>query len=436
MGSAFQRYNTGMVDIAASAWVDYPGKQVEFPRIEGTVTADIAVVGAGLAGVSLALHLAEGGARVVVLEAKEPGWGASGRNAGQINAHHDLAKAAAALPDGGEGFLDLFKQSATLPYELVEKHDIDCDARRDGFLYLAPRRGFDGMAQKQVEAWNKLGFPARYVDSAEVAEMTGTDRFYSAVFDPQSGSINPYYYTRGLADAARQAGAVVFSQSPVNQLKRDDGRWKVSCETGQVEAENVVLCTGAYDRTAWPGLTRAWYPQVAYTLATKVLPEPLRSTFMPFGGASQQLPGGHTVALDRFGRLYTGLLPSFRPHRMREPIAYLERWLHRFYPQSRNIKLEYAGYWTGALAWSNDQLPRIYDLAPGLLALNCFSSVGNVPAPMMGKHLAEKLLSSKLDELVLPLQSPEPASWRSRYEVMLRWLLVPLSRTAERMRVF
>jgi glycine/D-amino acid oxidase-like deaminating enzyme len=426
----------GIVDVAASAWTR-PGDGAEgtYPRLEGERAADVAVVGAGLAGTSLALHLAEGGASVAALEAREPGFGASGRNAGHVVSHREYAAAAlAALPERGERYLAMLRGAGDLVYGLAAKHAIDCDGVQAGYYMVSDKPREIARASHRVERWRKLGFRLRMLGRDEAVRALGTERFAAAAVDEAGGRINPWRFTRGLARAARSAGAQVFASSPAEEVAREGSRWRVRTPSGALRAERVVVCTNAYTTGLVPELARSFYPLAAYGLALSPLPEALRGEVLPCGGAMMQLPTGfHPFLVDGRGRIVTALLPgALWPESAGAPLRDLRRWLDRTYPQTRGIALALEGYWTGLTAWSPDLLPRIFEPAPGLLSLGCFSGEGNAIAPALGRELARALLRDDLRGLPLPVSPPRALHFRWRLEVGLRWLGVPLLRLADR----
>lgn len=427
-------YDRGLIDVSASGWLAYPGADISFSTLEGDCSADVAVIGAGLAGSSLALHLAERGAQVSLIEAREPGWGASGRSAGHVVPHRDRWSAIERLPDRGERFLMLLRDHGDIVFTLARKHQINCDAVQSGYIQVVHRAPLLRVAERKARRWSQHGFRIRFVDREEVARLTGSEKFTAGVLDDVGGWVNPFHFTRGLALAAERAGAAVFSHSPVTMISREGAHWRVMTNRGAVGADIVVVCTNGYTGDFIPELARAWCPLVAYGLATQPLPEPLRSTILPSGVALSQFPtGSHPALVDGLGRLVTALLPgAWRPHHHAGPIGDLRRWLARNYPQAQNVHLEVEAYWTGAMAWSPDRLPRLFEVQPGLLALMSFSGEGNVLAPLLGKHLAEAIVSQALSQFVLPLQSPSKIRWRRRYDFTLRKVGVPLLRVADR----
>ena len=428
-------FDSGHIDISKSLWArDVP--RTILPRLAGEETADVAVVGAGLAGCSLALHLAERGARVALVEAREPGWGASGRNAGHVIPYRELDRSLATLPDGGEAFLDLLRDSGGIVYELAEKHGIECDAVRGGYLQVAHRKQLLTHAETQAEKWSSRGFAVRFADRSEVEKLTGTGAFHGGLLAREGGRLNPFSFTRGLADAAERAGAAVFAHSPVQSVRGEGSRWRVSTALGSISADRVVACMNGYTTGAVPQIARAWCPLVAFVIATTPLPESARPGVLPAGCAMSLFPTGfRPLIVDGNRRVISSLLArNLRPEK--PPFRWLERWLRRTFPRTRDVEIGVDAYWTGKMAWSPDELPRIFEAAPGLLALTCFSGEGNVLAPLLGRHLAEALVKDDLGELALPVQAPSVPRWRGRYDFMLRKVGVPALVAAERLGLY
>jgi glycine/D-amino acid oxidase-like deaminating enzyme len=430
-------YDTGHVDVSRSAWpVGAPA--LELPSLEGDHTADVAVVGAGLAGSSVALHLAERGARVALVEAREPAWGASGRNAGHVVPYRDLDRAIASLPDRGEAWLELFREGQDIVYRLAEKHDIDCDAVQAGYLQVAHRESLVAAAEQKAEKWAKRGFDVRFADRAEVAKLTGSEHFHAGTLAEKGGRVNPFRFTRGMVSAAMRAGASVFAHSPAESIQGQGQRWRVRTASGSVVADRVVVCTNGYTARLVPELERAWCPLSVFGIALEPLPDTTRASVIPSGAAISQFPTGfHPTLVDEHGRIVSSLLTNvLRPQSSRASSRWLQRWLRKVFPQIGETPLEVDAYWTGSTAWSTDELPRIYEVGPGLLALMCFSGEGNVPAPLLGRHLAEALTADDLGRLVLPVQPPAVPRFRGRYDLGLRRFGVPMLRFAERLGLF
>jgi glycine/D-amino acid oxidase-like deaminating enzyme len=335
-------------------------------------------------------------------------------------------------------------------YGLARRHGIECDGVQAGYFMVSEKTREIAGAERKVERWRKLGFRLRMLGRDETIQALGTERFPAAAVDEAGGRINPWRFTQGLARAAVRAGASVFARSPVTAVERDGARWRVRIDAsagagtdtgsaaGFIRAERVVVCTNAYTTDVVPGLARSFYPLAAYGLALAPLPEALRGEILPCGGAMMQLPTGfHPMLVDGHGRIVTSLLPGpLRPESPAAPLREARRWLERTFPRLRGVPLALESYWTGATAWSPDTLPRIFEPAPGLLSLGCFSGEGNAIAPALGRQLAEALAKDDLRTLALSVSPPAALRFRSRLELGLRWLGVPLLRLADRMGLY
>lgn len=430
----------GLVDVAQSVWTRHPRPAQAWPELAGEERADVAVVGVGLAGASLALHLAEGGASVAALETRVPGWGASGRNAGHVVSHREYPAAALrALPEGGERFLALLREGGDWLYGLARRHAIACDAVQGGYQMVVHRPALLRAAERKVEAWVRRGFRLRLLSRAETERATGSTRFLGGAVDEAGGRINPFLFTQGMAAAAVRAGARVYAGSPATSLERDGGGWLVRAPKGLVRAERVVVCTNGYTGALVPALAKAFLPLSAYGIALRALEAQPDPPILPAGGVMMQLPTGfHPFLVDGTGRLVSSLLPaSLRPQDPTGPLRDFRRWLVRTFPQLAGAELALDAYWTGAMAWSPDTLPRLFDVAPGLDALLCFSGEGNVLAPVLGRHLAELLIrGGDRRESALPWLPPPRLRARWRLDVGLRHLAVPIGRLVERLGLF
>ncbi|HZD26729.1 MAG TPA: FAD-dependent oxidoreductase, partial [Alphaproteobacteria bacterium] len=194
------------------------------PPLAGERRIDVAVIGGGFTGLSAALHLAEAGAKVAVLEAREPGWGASGRNGGMVipglkEDPDDLV--ARHGPEAGEAMVRASAATADLVFGLIERHSIDCDARRAGWIQPAHTAAALPALRRRYEQWAGRGADVAWLSREEIAARLGSDRYHGGWIDRRGGGLQPLSYARGLARAAQAAGAAVHGQSPVTALGRE-----------------------------------------------------------------------------------------------------------------------------------------------------------------------------------------------------------------------
>jgi glycine/D-amino acid oxidase-like deaminating enzyme len=421
----------GCADIEASAW--HSNASAAFESLRGEQFCDVAVVGAGVVGCSLALHLAEGGLRPALIDAHEPGWGASGRNAGNVSACRDLLPAIRRLPDRGERFLEVLREHADAPFRIARKHRIECEAVQGGSIRVAKSRKGVELAQAAVDRWRSVGMNIRCADQEETRYLTGSKRYIAAAIDESGGSINPYRFTRGLAQAVRAAGGSVFARSRVDRVRRVGSTWHVETQSGVIVSDRVILSTGAYGRLLDRRVAAAITPALAYGLATRPLPGDVRKTILPRGGTFWELPlGFHTTLIDATGRLITSLMPGLLANDTRTPMRDLRHWFQRTYPQFADVSLELDAYWTGRIAYSSDELPRIYALGPGMWALNGFAT-GNVHGIALGRNFAEALISDSHAKLAVPVTSPETSRIKQAIaQLLVRHVFVPMLRLADR----
>src|SRR3954451_14945376 len=208
------------------------------------LVADVVVVGAGYTGLSAALHVAEAGPSVVVLEAVEVGFGCSGRNVGLVNAGLWMMPDALVSELGqvhGMRLLELLGEAPSLVFELIEKHAISCEVARNGTLHCAV--GAKGLAEleERLRQWQARGAPVHLLDAAQTAQKVGTQVYTGSLLDLRAGTIQPLAYARGLAGAAIRAGARIFTSSPVINAQEEDGTWLVRTRRGSVRAEWVIV---------------------------------------------------------------------------------------------------------------------------------------------------------------------------------------------------
>ncbi len=379
--------------------------------LEGEVRADVAVVGAGYTGLSCALHLAQGGARVAVLEAGEIGEGASGRNNGQIIPTLSRVDPEELAGKAGEGFVALVRDSAQLTFDLIQRHAMRCEAAQAGWVQPAHRPGRMRLVERRVAAWSKRGAPVELLDRAAVERITGSRFWHGGWQNRTGGKLNPLAFCRELARVAIEAGAVVYTRSPATRLERAAGGWRVRGAHRQVRAERVVLATHAYTgargETLWPGLERTVFPVRSYQLATAPLPDVLRKEVLPLDHACSDTQGDlHFFRWDAQGRLVTGgglVLPWSWRTRLARRIA--DR-VARVFPQIGAPKIDYL--WHGRLGITLDRLPHVHELAPGVLAWLGCNGRGAALAVSLGKQLARACLGVPRGELALPFTPLRP----------------------------
>src|ERR1700722_8758455 len=246
------------------------------PPLDGDRSTSVAIVGGGFTGLSAALHLAEQGVDVVVLEAHEPGWGASGRNGGQVNPglKHDPDQVEADFgADLGPRMVELSGNAPNVVFDLIQRHQISCEGLQSGTLRTAFGQHALGGIRRTAEQWMRRSDAVSFLDRDVISGLTGTERYAGAMLDRRGGQLNPLGYARGLAAAAMNAGAAVHGGTAVSRIAKAGGRWHLETPTGTVTAEKIILATNGYTGGLWNGLRQTIVPVYSAIAASEPVPD-------------------------------------------------------------------------------------------------------------------------------------------------------------------
>ena len=271
-----------------SLWAAVTAHRKAAPLLAETTEADVAIVGGGFTGLSAALTLARMGLKPALLEARAVGWGASGRNNGQVIPTLSDAEPDAIVErygDVGERFVQLVGSSASYLFDLVREENIEAEAEQSGWIQPAHTPGRLKLSERRVRAWNKFGFPARLMDAEEMKTALGTDFWHGGMVNPTGGHVNPLALARGLASAAERHGARIYESSPATGWTYDASRWSVSTPEGMLLAPAMLMATHAYTAEIVPELAprlaRTVVPVLGLQAATEPLDENTRAEILP-----------------------------------------------------------------------------------------------------------------------------------------------------------
>ncbi len=383
--------------------------------LSGPMEADVVVVGGGFTGFSAALHLAERGTKVVLLEGREIGFGGSGRNVGLVNAGMWT------MPDElpgvlgqlyGDRLLDLLGNAPKLVFELVQKHAIDCEINPAGTLHCAIGRSGLEELEARAEQWSRRGAPVTLLDAAETARRVGTDAYAGSLLDMRAGTIQPLAYVRGLAKAAIAAGVQVFTASPVTGAERSGSRWTVKTERGSVSADWVVVATNAYTVAPWAEVRAELVHLPYFNFATTPLSPALQKKILPGReGAWDTAEILSSFRYDRLGRLVFGSVGALRGTGTAIHKAWARRALKKLFPEIGEIAFE--AEWYGKIGMTADNLPRFHRLAPNVIGFSGYNGRGIAPGTVFGKVLARHIAGELAEgDLPLPVTDPMAQSFR------------------------
>ncbi|MBY5397736.1 FAD-binding oxidoreductase [Rhizobium leguminosarum] len=388
--------------------------------LDGAMSADVVIVGGGYTGLSSALHLAEAGSKVVLLEAKEIGFGGAGRNVGLINAGmwvmpNDLPGVLG--PVHGERLLDLLGNAPKLVMELIDKHQIACELERNGTLHCAV--GADGLKEIEDRAaqWSARGAAVTLLDAAETAKRIGSDAYTGSLLDKRAGTLQPLAYARGLAHAAVKAGVTIHTSSPVVATERNGSRWTVKTAHGEVSAEWIIVATDAYSTGPWEQVRSEQVHLPYFNFATVPLGQNLRQSILPGReGAWDTKEILSSFRMDQAGRLVFGSVGALRNTGLAVHKGWAKRALKRLFPDIGDVEFECE--WYGQIGMTDNALPRFHKFAPGVVGFSGYNGRGIAPGTVFGRTLAEHILG-RLPEADLPLPptSPTEPSFRALKEI-------------------
>jgi len=376
----------------------------ETARLLGSIKVDTVIVGGGYTGLSAALHLAEAGANVALLEAVEIGFGGAGRNVGLVNAGMWVMPDVLADMlggDYGERLLELLGDAPKLVFDLIERHRIECEVERAGTLHCAVGpKGLKELEQRAMQ-WSRRGAPVELMNAADTAAKIGSSAYTGSLLDRRAGTIQPLAYARGLARIALNAGAKIFTRSAVISAERAGGQWKLQTADGHVIADRVIVATDAYATGPWSEVMTEQIHLPYFNFATEPLSDNVRASILPERqGAWDTNEVLSSFRFDRAGRLVFGSCGALRGTGAAVHRSWAKRALKKLFPQIGDVGFE--AEWYGLIGMTDDHLPRFHKLAENVFGFSGYNGRGIAPGTTFGRLLALHALG-QLDEKDLPL---------------------------------
>jgi gamma-glutamylputrescine oxidase len=361
--------------------------------LTGEATADICVVGAGYTGLSTAIHLAEKGYDVTLVEGARVGWGASGRNGGQVvnglNAGLDKIERQYGLETGA--FVGkLLQEGARIIYRLVDQYDIDCDLK-PGNIYAAYTASHMRALEAKQTLWRSHGMDDHaMLDRDAIRQHVGCDVYAGGMLDRSGGHMHPLNLALGEARAFESRGGRIFELSPVTGIERSAGGTAVKTAAGILKAKTVVLCGNAYLGRAVPELAARVMPVSTQMIATEQLGAERAASLLPTDMCvedARYILDYFRLSADRRlifggGVVYGGSDPA-------DVVARLRPNMEKVFPSLRGIGIDYA--WSGNFALSFTRVPQLGRLGDGVYFAHGYSGHGVTGSHLFGSILAEAI---------------------------------------------
>jgi glycine/D-amino acid oxidase-like deaminating enzyme len=393
-----------------SVWHAVGGDYPRRPSLSASLDADLAVVGGGFAGLSTALHAAEKGLSVVLLEAEKIAWGATGRNAGFVVpnfAKRDPDDIVTELgAERGERLVAFAAGSADLVFDLVRRHGIACQADQSGWIQPAHSVAAFGKVRARATQWASRGRPAVVMDASETERVTGARGYAGSWSDRSGGVIDPVAYARGLATAAERAGARIFEGSPVAGIAGNGDGHILTTASGRVRAGRVFIATNAYGGGLVAGLDRTYFPLRVFQIATEPLPSEIRTRLLPGNqSVSDTRRNLFTFRFDADNRLISGGMHVIGPGAAQR----VPRTIHRRLADLLDLAAipPIAHAWSGIAAVEPDFLPHLVDLGPGLMAGFACNGRGIALTTALGRVMADWAQGVPAQALPIPFAPPK-----------------------------
>nr|WP_247121183.1 FAD-binding oxidoreductase [Kordiimonas marina] len=398
----------------------------DFPRLEGNIKVDVCVVGGGFTGVATALHLAEAGYDVALVEQNKIGWGASGRNGGQIiggygQSMSDMAKINKSFGKKNvQAVLDMGVECVDIIRDWVEKYAIDCDLTW-GYFDAAMKPSDMDYLLGAMDTMQKHGYPheQRVIGQDEVKSIVGSDKYIGGVVNMGWGHAHVLNLVRGEARAAEKLGARIYEDARVSSIDIQDDQTIVNMDTCRVTANHVVLAGNAYLGHLVPKLASRVIPAGSYIIATEPLSEELADKIMP----KRYAVCDQRWALDYFRmsadrRMLFGGLATYSGRHPSDIVAAVRPNMLKVFPELESAEITHA--WGGYMGIGLNRIPQLGRIAPKVYYAQAYSGHGVAPSHMSGRLIAEAIggKTDRFDIMVGVKHPPFPGGRMFRQPIL------------------
>lgn len=376
----------------ASYYAATANSYADFPVLQGAHQADICILGGGFTGVASALSLAERGYKVALVEANRVGWGASGRNGGQMI--RGISGESRILKKFGPDYADLLWQMRWRGHEIiherVEKYGIQCDLK-SGYMDVASKRRQITGLEEEVALMEKYRFPYEYrlLDAAETAETSGSNAYVGSLLNFRDGHLHPLNLCIGEAQAATGLGVQIFEQSPVTRIVHG-ARPRVETAQGHVEAGTVIMAGHIWHQLEQQKLSGTTFQAGSFMIATEPLPEEIRQQINPRDVAICELNNIiDYYRLSADGRLLYGGRCNYSGRVPASITAAIRPRMLKVYPQLKSVRIDYE--WGCSIGIVVRRIPMVGRIDNNIYYVQGYSGHGVNATHIMGEVLAEAI---------------------------------------------
>ena len=364
-----------------------------FPALSQHITADVCIVGGGFSGVATALELAERGYKVVLLEAHRIGWGASGRNGGQLirGIGHGTEQFRDEIgQEGIDAIASMGLEAVRVVRDRIAQHDIQCDLKM-GYFDAAIKCRHMKELEQEAHSLQHHGYSEelQIIGEEQVSDIVGSRRYIGGLVDMGSGHLHPLNLCIAEARLAEKLGACIFECSQVQKIHYGESI-KVETSDGTVVADQLILCGNAYLGELEPRIAGKVLPAGSYIIATEPLPESVYKKLLPKDMAVADM----SIALDYFRlsadkRLLFGGMCNYSGRDPKNIAKALQPKMLRVFPALANYRIEYQ--WGGMLGIGANRMPQIGKLEPNIYYAQAYSGHGVNATHMAGRVIAEAI---------------------------------------------
>ncbi len=402
-----------------------PGKTR--PALEYDTHTDVCIVGAGFSGLSAALHLAEQGKSVTVVEGAQVGWGASGRNGGQIvnglNASLDSIRKR--FGESTERFIGgQLQEGAQVIRDFISRHNIQCDLKDNNIIVALNNKQFRELEAK-LHLWQKHGMhDQELLNASELSSHVNSAHYVGGLLDRSGGHLHPLNLALGEAAAFERLGGTIHEHTRVVSVENTDGKPSVLTEKAKLRCEKLILCGNAYLGKAVAPLASRVMPVSTQIIATEPLSSELAAELLPSDACiedARYILDYYRLSADKRllfggGSVYGGTHPANVEAKLRPN-------MEKVFPQLKNIKVDYA--WSGNFALSFSRVPQMGQIGPNTYHAMGYSGHGVTGSHLFGKILAEAIggNTTRFDQFAKIPWLPFPGGQRFRapYSTVGAW---------------